>query len=297
MNQPILYDTEAEWLAARRQSIRATDIAGILGLSPWESPLSIWRRKVEGIDSPPTIRMKMGLALEEPIRQEYERQTGRVVRRIPRFHSFVLDNPVVPASCSIDGVVDQDGEEQLLEIKTTSRTDEWENGVPDFYAAQAQWQMLCTGISRCEVAVPLQGNALSLFDLGADPAVQARALEAAMAFWEHVVSRTTPPVDGSEATSKALRALYRSETAGKRIVLPAGEAMAWFQERVAITREIAFLTERKREIDNRFVAAVGDAEVAEIPGYGDLIYRTQHRAGYSVEPKSCRVLCFPRLKE
>ena len=37
---------EAVWLAARREGIGASEISAVLGISPWESPFSLFWRKV-----------------------------------------------------------------------------------------------------------------------------------------------------------------------------------------------------------------------------------------------------------
>ena len=36
----------AEWLAWRRSGIGASDVAGILGISPWASPFTVWADKL-----------------------------------------------------------------------------------------------------------------------------------------------------------------------------------------------------------------------------------------------------------
>lgn len=40
-------DDRTAWLAARRKGLGGSDIAPILGLSPWTSPLQTWRRKTD----------------------------------------------------------------------------------------------------------------------------------------------------------------------------------------------------------------------------------------------------------
>lgn len=40
--------TDPEWLAARREGIGASEIAAVLGISPYESPFSLYWRKVHG---------------------------------------------------------------------------------------------------------------------------------------------------------------------------------------------------------------------------------------------------------
>ena len=36
----------AEWLEERRSYLGASEMAGALGLSPWDDPISVWERKI-----------------------------------------------------------------------------------------------------------------------------------------------------------------------------------------------------------------------------------------------------------
>jgi hypothetical protein len=45
------YPDRASWLAARGKGIGGSDVAAILGLSPWNAPLSLWMKKVGAIPS------------------------------------------------------------------------------------------------------------------------------------------------------------------------------------------------------------------------------------------------------
>ncbi len=66
-----------DWLAARENGIGASEVAGVIGLSPWETPFSLWLRKTGQI--PPveeTQAMKMGKLLEPVIAQLWEDETG-----------------------------------------------------------------------------------------------------------------------------------------------------------------------------------------------------------------------------
>lgn len=58
--------TEA-WHTARRPGVSASEIAAVLGISPWESPFSLYWRKVNGWDVEQTDEMRAGLILEPAI--------------------------------------------------------------------------------------------------------------------------------------------------------------------------------------------------------------------------------------
>lgn len=56
-----------EWLQARRAGVSASEIAAVLGISPWESPFSLFWRKVNGWEIEPSDEMRDGLILEPAI--------------------------------------------------------------------------------------------------------------------------------------------------------------------------------------------------------------------------------------
>jgi putative phage-type endonuclease len=89
-----------EWLAARRSLITATDIAVLMGDSPWKSEADLADEK-RGLapDQEPTLRMRTGLAMEPLIAAEYGRTTGR---RLRRFHGLVVHPGIGWAAASPD---------------------------------------------------------------------------------------------------------------------------------------------------------------------------------------------------
>lgn len=61
-----------EWLEARRQGVTASEIAAILGLSPYESPRSLYHRKRgEHPEEDESDAMRWGKRLEAPIADEF----------------------------------------------------------------------------------------------------------------------------------------------------------------------------------------------------------------------------------
>jgi putative phage-type endonuclease len=73
--------TRDEWLAARRTGIGGSDIAAILGLSPWRTPLDVYRDKVDGAEQPETEAMRWGRLLEDVIAREYAVRAGVRIQR------------------------------------------------------------------------------------------------------------------------------------------------------------------------------------------------------------------------
>ena len=58
------------WLNERRKGIGGSDVAAIIGLSPWTTPLDIYEQKLGiALPSEETEAMYWGTALEPAIRQ------------------------------------------------------------------------------------------------------------------------------------------------------------------------------------------------------------------------------------
>lgn len=55
------------WLAARRQGIGASEIAAVMGISPWDSPFSLYWRKREGWEVEATEEMRVGTLVEPAV--------------------------------------------------------------------------------------------------------------------------------------------------------------------------------------------------------------------------------------
>ena len=142
----------AEWLKARESGIGASEVAGVIGLSPWETPFSLWLRKTGQI--PPieeTQAMKMGKLLEPVIAQLWEDETGfKVVKASAG--DIIYQDPehpwrIVTPDRFAHEINPTTGKKAkcLLEFKSTSQ-DFDPDDLPPYYVAQCQFQMLVTGV-------------------------------------------------------------------------------------------------------------------------------------------------------
>ena len=162
--------TRPQWLGARKRGIGGSDVAGILGISNWASPLSIYLYKIgeSPIEDDENEAMYWGLKLEDVIAQEYSNVSHKKIRRCNRMivhpeHDFLLAN------------IDRDvvGENAGLEVKMCSDyvKDEWKCegfstdlkrlrlvDIPMKYLCQCLHYMECTGCDRWYIAVLIGGN-------------------------------------------------------------------------------------------------------------------------------------------
>lgn len=239
------------WLAERRTGIGGSDVAPILGLSPWRTPLDVYMDKrgeaPELEDSDP---MLWGRLLEPVIRQRYADVTGLAVQTPPMFrsatHPFMIAN--------VDGIA---GGRRILECKTARTGAGWgEEGtdeVPDHYALQAQHYMLVAGCAEADFAVLIGGSDFRVYHLDADPDLHALLVERESEFWACVEAGTPPePVTYSDAVAR----YGRSAAAGE--VQASGEAIDAHTRLLALRAARKTLDEQEEEAKAVIFKALGD---------------------------------------
>lgn len=208
--------TKQEFLARRRNSLGGSDIAVVMGLSKYKTPMQLWQEKTgvvvpEDIDSEPAY---WGNQLEDMVAKEYAKRTGNKVQRVnaqlrhPE-HGWMagnIDRAVVAdgkaARASKDGTA-LSGVAGILECKTASAylAGLWDgDSAPVQYVAQCQWYMAITGAPWTDLAVLIGGQQFKIIRIEADPEIQQSLIEAGKAFWHDCVLANVPPAPqtGSE---------------------------------------------------------------------------------------------------
>lgn len=199
----------AKWLEWRRAGIGSSDAAGICGISPWSSPISVWLDKV-GLAGEilPSEPMRWGTLLEPIIIAEFEDRTGfwiadRQKQLVHPKHDWMR--------ATIDGLVLPGGEPPataLYEGKTSgdwARTT-WDEGIPEHIQVQCQHAMAVSGMPATWVVALLSGQKLVSFLLERDQDSIDLLIELEETFWtKYVLTQTSPAVDGSARTTEAIR--------------------------------------------------------------------------------------------
>ncbi len=186
-----------EWLKARRAGIGASDIAAIMGISPWSTPFQVWASKVADIpEDEGSEAMKWGRVLENVILDEWAKDNWPVVSRGQLIRS--TDVPIMMAT--LDGiaqvVTQTDPHFAVAEAKNRS---EWSwDSVPEYYHAQVQWQLSVTGYEIGYLIVLFAGRHLETFTIEADNRYQTAQILAAGEFWKFVDTNEPPPTDGAD---------------------------------------------------------------------------------------------------
>lgn len=252
ITQPIS-PNRAEWLTSRRRGIGGSDVAAILGLSPWTSPYALWEDKTGRSDEKPTTpAIYWGSMLEPVIRQAYADATGHIVTKpdvmyVSKEYPFMLAN--------IDGMR-EDG--RLLEIKTASSSDGWgapgTDEVPDYYLTQVQHYLAVTGAPGCDVAVLISGRDFRIYEVEADAELQATLIEREKEFW-HLVETDTPP----EATTLDDMQRKWRDAVAKKTVQADSAVMQAFASLCRVQKDIDALEEQEADLKIQLMGFMEDA--------------------------------------
>ena len=281
------------WLGERRRGIGASEVAAILGESPWSSPMAVYAAKVHGVEQDLGIDTEVRLLMEPVILELYRRRTGREARP---GGVLLQSTEHAWALCTLDA--DHEAEELgPLELKAESiyGADRWADGPPRQYWWQVHAQMLVTGAPKGSIAA-LIGHQFVWCDVERNEAAIAHMVQVCADFWLRVERREPPSPDDHRATRAALEAIYSSETKGKVVALGhdlidvADELTSLKAQRAEIKRQVERL-----ELDVK--AQLQDAEAGVLPDGSTFTWRSQTRRAHHVAESTFRVLRFSAAKE
>ena len=281
-----------EWLKLRQQGLGGSDAAAALGLSPWTSPVALWYSKVDPIkDDDDNEWFEWGRRLEIPISQAFAAKAGVQVTYLPQMlrstlHPFMLAN--------IDGFV---GADAILEIKNVGQHNahEWADGPPLHYRMQGQHYLAVTGKARVHFAALLGGQKMITYEVERDDELIENMIAGEEKFWTLVQLKRMPDIDGTESTTKALKAHFAEP---EREIVEVDEAFVELVNEHRVAKTVLKIAETKvDEIENRMKMRIGDAEVAK---FGDDIvatWKVQHRVAHEVKASTFRKLDVKRAKK
>ena len=218
--------------AQRAQGIGASEIAVLVGLSRWSTPIEIWRRKLgigESADVGSYAR-DLGVEIEEPIAAAWAKRAKKTIARVATLqhpeHPLALATPdravfspdVAPPK-KRGPLTDLLGAESLLEVKSTNwrQAGEWgaegSDRIPTEYLCQAHWQGAVAGMSEVLFAVDVDKTRLRTYRVRVDLDFFGSLYDAAEKFWtDHVLARVPPPPDGSLAYLETVQKMFGTQT-------------------------------------------------------------------------------------
>lgn len=222
-----------EWLEARRAGIGASEIAAVIGISPWESPFSLYWRKREGWETEASDEMATGTRLEPVIadwwgdvhdpHEHLAIEPGGLYRSAERPWQMATPDRLIHPTCA--GCDDGPPEPccdclgtglggpawAVLECKWTSNWDGWgEPGgddIPVYYRTQVLQQCDVMGVDEWHLAV-LGPSGFRAYQGKADPGDVAILRAKGAAWWTAFTAGIEPDIDAHSQTLAVVRRLH-----------------------------------------------------------------------------------------
>ena len=180
-----------QFLLDRKKGIGGSDVASILGVSPYRTALEVYHDKTipELELDEPTEDMQRGVRVEKYILQEYsERSEVQLNTNIPT----IVDNQYPFMRANIDAKVV--GQNVVIEAKSTKAPiSSWESGIPEYYKAQVAYYAMLTDANFVEVPVLFSGWKYACFTYWRDEAYETSIKEAVIHFWQNHIVKNIPP--------------------------------------------------------------------------------------------------------
>jgi putative phage-type endonuclease len=293
--------TRDEWVQERTRSIGASNVAAMLGVSPWCTELELARIKRGDFIVGETRAMERGTRMEPLIRAWAEEDTDCRIYTVP----WLMQNPRVPVlTANLDGLgVLDDGRPFVCELKDSSYgMDVYEHiareGVPPResvgsapyqYWLQVQSQMAIAGVDFALFGVAV-GSELHTYWWNAHPETQQYIEAVAAEWWDrHIVQGIDPQARGADIA--LLRSMCPPEEGAEPVDLSDNEealaALDAFEaaraERLALEKDIKEIKERENDARAKLEQMMGDAPVALL-GEREATRKASERKGYTVEP-------------
>lgn len=321
MNNSIAIQEQA---TDRRTFIGSSDIAAIIGISPWRTAWDVFEEKTadapEEHDSPILRRGRRAEPyLLETLKSEFDVWVIRAnVRSVhPKYpflqaesdFTYVIDGTHVTEELKLLTSFDDYGGRVNIghgELKSVGfNRGEWgeagSQDVPPYYLAQAMFAMHVNQLPEATIWGCFGFDDIRPYRFEYD-AETGMALEAAaVAFWtNHVIPRVPPPTKTVEDCRKAL-AKYQGFTWEASESALGSAARIQAIKRTIKLAQTALMEEEKTILDEMLSAAetygVTEAETGKFTILGPdgkrfATYNKQERAGYEVKPTSFYVLRF-----
>lgn len=246
----------AEWHAARANGLGGSEIAPVLGLSPWESRFSLWHRKAGAVgpveESP---EMEWGKRLEPVILQKYRDNHPELDFRM-RNGTFVNDDrPYQIANPDLLAV------EKVVEAKYSMFGDGWgEPGtdeVPVYYRTQVLWYLDVLGIPTADLCVLIGGCDYREYTLTYDETEALELRAAAEEFLHTIEVGERPNIDEHSATYQVIREMHPLIDEAD-VDLPDPLAELYIASRVGL----ALATDAEQQARSLIADAMGNAKRA-----------------------------------
>jgi len=233
----------AAFAASRKGSLGGSDIAVLLGLSPFKSPLQLYlekRGEIEDEDLSENEAVTLGNELELVILARYARRNRCEV--VSLTGTRYRDKALPWRTASIDGYVA--GTRRGIEAKTAGlisgrASEEWGEGPDEYpvaYGAQVRWYLSFGLFDDMALAALVAGFGYMEKIIERDLEIEEGMLYQAGAFWADVLAGR-PPAPRTIEDAKLLWPVSKAET-----------SVQASDEMIALDREMRILEAKEKEV-------------------------------------------------
>jgi putative phage-type endonuclease len=267
---------------SRNQGIGSSDVAAILGLSKWKTPLDVYLSKVSPIESTPTRQMVRGIICE-PLVIEFLKIDKNIV--VVERNKRVF-NDVYPFLTTEIDAIDESGLQ--IEIKTSNAFmskfwgDDIES-IPIEYLAQIYWSMGINKKQNCLLAVLIDFD-VKYYQIKQNNKFFNAAVLTMVDFWnEHIIKKIPP----QPSTTEDLIKLFPNSSGEKNAT---NDFLNDILELKKIKNVIKENSVKKDELEFKIKAFFGDKET--IKNGNDILatFKMQHKKEFIVKENSSKVL-------
>ena len=277
--------------SSRGLEIGGSEIAAVMNMSPYETPLSLWAKKTGKLPEGELSNfeaMEIGSELEEYVARKFTRKTGiklRVDNRTFRHTKYPymvghIDRWVV-------------GEDAVFEAKTASAWLErhWEGEeIPQHYVLQLMWYLGLVGKKIGHIAVLIGGQKFVYKQIEFDPELFGQMVEMARRFMEeHILKDRAPMAEAGD--SETLLQMF-PESAANSLLLEGDlmqEMNVLLDDRAGALESQRHLKEELEKTEARIKQMLAEFESAETDKYR-VSWKTVRKQSYVVSEQCYRQL-------
>lgn len=257
----VLEPGSPEWL----REMTASKVAAVLGLSPWQSPFSLWYEMAGAVEhAGPNKQMERGHYLEDAVarwvadQHSIELAPGRCWRNRARPWQVASPDRLVVADRTTWA-----GVSAVVEVKTAADWERWgpdgSDEVPPYYRAQAVWQCDTLGVDTCYMGVLLPRLELRSYVLHPAEDEAEFIRERARDFLDSLTAGVPPDVDTHSETYRVLRQMH-PHILDEEVELPPDLARAYARAVLALRAAEDEYNLRRSEV----ARTLGDARWATL---------------------------------
>ena len=251
-----------EWLKDRQCGIGSSEVATILGLNPWETPMQLWRRK-KGIDPPKAenFAMKAGHYLEDAVSKFYADETGKEIIKASAGDWLIVNNEkdflrVSPdRTFWIPGRPKSYNNKGILECKTTQMEVDADN-IPQHWFCQLQYQLGVSELEQGALAWLTMGRTFGYRDFTFDKDFYQWMVEEVEKFWkDNIIGGVEPdPVSVEDVLLRNPRHQPGKTVEADADIIDACRLLKQIKE------EVKDYNTQAKELEERIKMFFGDAE-------------------------------------